>query len=374
VRQVHRLRAGDWEEKTVSETVDWEEDDDPYFRPYGAKPYGGKPYGGKPYGGKPYGGKPYGGKPYGGKPYGGKPYGAKRADDDAGFLDPEEWCAEIAELFYEYSAVMRLGASVVSTDSEVWISRFDPIVRLRPAGGAPAAAGRSTTDWLRPSDNVLEAAVAVPNGVVRGIEADSEQAYTLKTDLAYALALGADQAFLSDAGLPRSLGKKAQKVAGSADPLDTARKVLKAVRASADEFRCPGWVLSPGALERLSTLLTDTGLKKGAGAEKRSLDTFAVLRLDGADGGTLLGYPFVVSLAAAGAAGNKERGKDWKETAGTMYFAADWEEACVGVQPFVVTVDAPAEPAVADSTLIRASMPLDFLLRRDEGFARAALA
>ena len=37
-------------------------------------------------------------------------------DEDAGtgcFLDPDEWAADIAMLFCEYSAVLRLGANLV---------------------------------------------------------------------------------------------------------------------------------------------------------------------------------------------------------------------------------------------------------------------
>src|SRR5215475_5362212 len=119
---------------TVSETVDWDEDDDSGLRPYGGKPYGGKPYGGKPYGGKPYGGKPYGGKPYGGKPYGGK--GA-----DGGLVDWDDWEIDIGELVCERSAVIRQGATLFTGD-ERELSAWRPAPTYRAPGEPSQPAAR----------------------------------------------------------------------------------------------------------------------------------------------------------------------------------------------------------------------------------------
>jgi Phage capsid family len=317
-----------------------------------------RPYGARPYGARPYGARPYGARPYGARPYGARPYGARRADDASGHLDPDEWSRDIAEIFCGYSAVVRLGATIVATDNEVWVSAFDVAPDFRNPGSAPAAPGASALQSLRPRDYVLEAGLAVPHAVVRGIEADPDLAHMLKLDLARGLAVRADRAFLGDAAptLPRGVRATAGQTAPDPDVLKLARTIVRDVRARAREFRCPGWVLSPGALEQLSRLQTADGLVQGAG---RSLDTFPLLRLDGADGGTLLGYPFVTSLAEA----------DEEADAGTLYFAADWQEACIGVDPSFVIVDEPAEPVAAGATVIRGSMSLDFLLRRPDGFA-----
>jgi hypothetical protein len=352
-----------------SDDADWEGEgeaqDRPYgakpygAKPYGAKPYGAKPYGAKPYGAKPYGAKPYGAKPYGAKPYGAKPYGAKLIGAD-GFLDPDEWSADIAEIFCERSAVIRLGADLVSTDNEVWITAFNPTVGFRGQRkvGPPAGTDPTETASLRPLDHLLEASVAVPDAIAR----DPERMLVLKADLAFHLAHSADAAFLKrgplHGGLSASAGKGPQGDAEKVDSvrgdiLATARKIVKTVREkTAVNLRCPGWIFSQATLEQLSVIETSDGLKKGDGD---SLDQSRLLQLDGADGGVLLGYPFVASAAA----GDR------------IYFGADWYEAKAGFDSVFITVDAPAEPVVADSTIIRASLSLDFALRRRQGFAWA---
>ncbi len=87
------------------------------------------------------------------------------------------------------------------------------------------------------------------------------------------------------------------------------------------------------------------------------MDTFPLLKYDEVDGGTLLGYPFVTSAAAT--VGNQER----------AYFAADWADAWIGLEPSFVTVGARVAPPTAAGAaqadlVITASMPLDFALRR----------
>ncbi len=111
----------------------------PYgLKPYGLKPYGLKPYGLKPYGLKPYGLKPYGLKPYGLKPYGLKPYGLKGGADDA---TGEAWSAEVSELVTERSAIIRLGATVVSAED----NRDVPVLGPFLAGTLPLG----ISSWTR---------------------------------------------------------------------------------------------------------------------------------------------------------------------------------------------------------------------------------
>jgi Phage capsid family len=136
--------------------------------------------------------------------------------------------------------------------------------------------------------------------------------------------------------------------------------VVAAVRAAtpAPRFRCPGWIIGPESLDRLTQLRTADCLTQSDDPRARSLDSFPLLRLDGADGGSFLGYPFVVSAAAENA----------------IYFAADWREAWIGFDGPVVRVDASSDAAFqADQTLIRATMSYDFALRRQQGFGWAQL-
>ena len=104
--------------------MDWEDEEEFPGRPFGPKPFGPKPFGPKPFGPKPFGPKPFGPKPFGPKPFGPKPFGPKPfgpkaggADEaDGGFLDLDEWSAEIAELVCGRSAVLRLGATLVAAE------------------------------------------------------------------------------------------------------------------------------------------------------------------------------------------------------------------------------------------------------------------
>ena len=99
----------------------------PYgVRPYGVRPYGVRPYGVRPYGVRPYGVRPYGVRPYGVRPYDVRPYGVRQGEHaEGGFLDPEEWSAEIAEVFCERSAVVRLGATIIPSEGELPVGAFD---------------------------------------------------------------------------------------------------------------------------------------------------------------------------------------------------------------------------------------------------------
>jgi hypothetical protein len=81
------------------------------------------------------------------------------------------------------------------------------------------------------------------------------------------------------------------------------------------------------------------------------LDTYPLLAYDGAGGGTLLGFPFVTARVApsAGAVG--------------VFFACDWQESLIGLDPSTVTVSVRGAPAV-NLAIVSATMPLDCNLRR----------
>jgi capsid protein len=324
-------------------------------KPYGGKPYGGRPYGGRPYGGKPYGGKPYGGKPYGGRPYGGRPYGGKSAD---GEIDFDEWTADTTDLFCSRSAPIQHGATVVGVEDQYWIPTFGPQAVVRPAVPAPGALAELV---LEPGAHTVDAAVAVPSGVLGRLGHDPESASALKADLVEALVRAVDNALLVT--LPRSISTVAPGVATVAnDLLATLRAVVAAVLANPlpPSFRNPGWILHPLSVERAARLRTLDGQTESAGVNARPLAEYDLLRLDSAAGGQLLGMPFVTSGQAVDAAG-----------APRIYFGADWDEAWIGVDPDVTTVSTPGGPVVAGARLIRASLSLDFALRRLEAFAWA---
>ena len=161
--------------------------------------------------------------------------------------------------------------------------------------------------------------------------------------------MAADTTFLQNLASPGPKGisalVKAMTLAPT-DQLDTLRQLVTRVRtAPGVVFRNPGWILAPAVLDALTHLLTrrrlDVLLASGPGARR-------ILELDGADGGTLLGFPFVTTAAA-------EK---------NVYFAADWQEAWIGLDPSIVTVQVGAEPPPSPGqVVISASMPLDFLLR-----------
>jgi Phage capsid family len=302
-------------------------------RPYGARPYGARPYGARPYGARPYGARPYGARPYGARPYGARPYGARPGAGRGGErLDPEEWSADLTSLVCEYSAVIRLGATIVSGGYELRV----------PSG----VAGQVGERPLRPRANPVDAYVGAPNRIVRDLAANPELAYGLKTDLATGLAAQADQRFL---------GAMTGEERPAANLLATARALMKAVRKAnpAPVFRSPGWILSLRGLQTLTRIRTLDGISESWSRTARTLDSYQLLRLDEADGGMFLGYPFVISLAAPAA----------------IYFAADWREAWVGIDRELVTVDVSSDAAFgADQTVFRASMAYDFALRRPVGF------
>ena len=126
------------------------------------------------------------------------------------------------------------------------------------------------------------------------------------------------------------------------------------VRGNTHAFRNPGWIFSPDTLDALTRLRTVDGLSASED-DGRSLDSYDLLLLDGLDGGVFLGFPFLVSAAAAD----------------NIFFAADWQEAWIGLEEYFVSVS--AEPVSGDEIVLRASMPVDFALRTAVGFAARSM-
>jgi hypothetical protein len=181
--------------------------------------------------------------------------------------------------------------------------------------------------------------------------AEHEQvALSLLIDLADALALQVDGACFSTPPWPAAV------TAPAAQPLRRLRNLVSALR-SAHPARNPGWILHPVGLANIAQFLTRNGVT--AATTGRTVDSFAwLLTLDGGDGGTLLGFPFLTSAAA----GTPARP--------LAYLSVDWEEAWLGVEPYLARLEVTGEPAPSpDSTVVRASLPLDFALRRAAAFA-----
>ena len=180
-------------------------------RPIGVRPIGvrqledselGRPVGVRPVGVRPVGVRPVGVRPVGVRPVGVRPVGVRPVGVRGGYLDPDEWAADIAEFVGARSAVIRLGATVVSDDYEIRV----PVVDATP--GAPAYVEEKQEKplleprelKLRPRDHELAAKVVLPDRVAGDIARDPVLALAIKEDLAEALALRADQAFLSGVG------------------------------------------------------------------------------------------------------------------------------------------------------------------------------
>ena len=335
-------------------------------RPYGGRPFGGRhdddrPYGGRPYGGRPYGGRPYGGRPFGGRPFGGRPFGGRHGEADGrASLDPDEWSADVAELVCQRSAVIRLGATVVSDEYELRVPAIDSTPGspeyIDEGDEKPRLELRELK--LRPRDHELAAKVVLPNRIADDIAADPLLALAVKEDLAEALALRADRAFLGKAGPgPIGIAGLVPGVGAAADTLATGRALLTAIR-NVDPllnptFRAPGWVLHPATLDLLP--------QSSSGPAGTTVDMFpGLLRLDGADGGEFLGYPFIVSGAAFD--GGTRR----------IYFSADWRQAWIGIDGDLVDVDISTDVHFqTDETVIRVTMGHDFDLARADAFTWA---
>ena len=121
------------------------------------------------------------------------------------------------------------------------------------------------------------------------------------------------------------------------------------LRVDGEHFANPGWVLHPGALDALSKVLMEAD-PKAAGQ---------ILTYDGCDGGTLLGYPYLVSAAAGGAGARHIQ----------TLFSSDWSQAWIGADCPLVTVDFSTDVGFeTDETVIRAVTQHDFALRTPPSF------
>jgi HK97 family phage major capsid protein len=336
------------------------------MRPAGMRPAGMRPAGMRPAGMRPAGMRPAGMRPAGMRPAGMRPAGMRPYEEQSdGLLDPDEWSADIAELFCACSAVVRLGARVALDQSDLrllavdpieGISRYsDPLATTDPGkAAAPALAARAAQ-----APATLKRFDLKPRD--RELAESSEVASAIKQDIARALAFRADQAFFhgnGKLGVPLGIASTFEVGAGTADVdlLKLVRSMVTTLRHGRQAvFGCPGWVLHPRTLESLVQLRTTTGLVEDPNG--RSLDATRLLEYDGSDGGALLGYPFIVSAATR--AGNVTR----------IFLASDWSEAWIGADGNLVTVDvAPQAQFRSDETVMRAVMHHDFVLRRPRYF------
>jgi HK97 family phage major capsid protein len=359
------------------------------MRPVGMRPVGMRPVGMRPVGMRPVGMRPVGMRPVGMRPVGMRPVGMRDdgTDDNAGagYLDPEEWAADIATLFCEYSVVLRLGANLAFGLSELpyasppvlGVPRYLPEPKPadaqhdddvdavgRAADAVADVAKRTVTQLahrrLRPRAHELTVQIAVRNRLVRTIVEHAEVAWALKQDIASALAFRADQGFLRgkrEDGAPLGIASMRGTIAQPAgtDALDTARAMVTQLRTSARRFSNPGWIVHPATLDALADVLREHPARNDAGQ---------LLTYDGADGGTLLGYPYIVSAATHDGT---------PDGSGSMFFASDWSEAWVGVEDPLVTVNvAPDIRLESDETLVRAVTLHDFALRAPSSFAHTS--
>jgi HK97 family phage major capsid protein len=323
---------------------------------------------------RPAGMRPAGMRPAGMRPAGMRPY----EDAGAGCLDPEEWAADIATLFCDSSAVLRLGARLVVGSSDLPvparsmldIARYLPEPVLADEGAAQpddAAMGtaaervgeeitQSETRMffrrLRPRTHELSVQVVMRNRLVTSMVERPDVAWAVKQDLACALALRADQGFLHGDPANRAplgiTGRGADPCPAPPDEdlLTTARNMLRQVRLGRRRFLNPGWILHPATLDELS---------QGLAANPPN-DAGQLLTYDGADGGTLLGYPYVVSATA--------EDTNAAEPQIRIYFSSDWSEAWIGCEEPLATVDvAPNVRMSTDETVVRAVTRHDFTLR-----------
>ena len=194
------------------------------MRPAGMRPAGMRPAGMRPAGMRPAGMRPVGMRPAGMRPVGMRPAGMRPYEDAAEPVTsmPSEWSADVACLFCEYSAVMRLGATLSFGLSELpypsppvlGTPRYLPEPRLGESmddkadsatatkiAAAVADVSKETATQLsyrrlKPRSHELTIQIAVRNRLVRSIVEHPEVAWTLKQDIAAALAFRADQGFL----------------------------------------------------------------------------------------------------------------------------------------------------------------------------------
>jgi HK97 family phage major capsid protein len=191
--------------------------------------------------------------------------------------------------------------------------------------------------------------VIVPDDRARTLAEEPPLGWAVKEDIARALALRADAAFLDGDGATMPLG--VARVPGvddmllnAANPEQTVRAMLTRLRnVTKHAFANAGWILGAKVLDMLAVA------QDGA----RSWDSTRLLQHEC---GLLLGYPFVVSDAAAD----------------RIYFSADWSEAWIGVKRRLVTVDVSSDVRFeTDETVIRTVMRHDLAVRRPARFVVA---
>jgi hypothetical protein len=374
------------------------------MRPAGMRPAGMRPAGMRPAGMRPAGMRPAGMRPAGMRPAGMRPAGMRPAEDPLGYLEPDEWSADVAALFCEYSAVLRLGGRLACDVTELPISAWpmddaqyvpesapinpDPDVDEAAATEAltanadavdqrlGAAEAQLFYRRLRPRAHALTVRIIVHNRLITSIAGHPELAWSLKEDIARALAFRADAGFLhgspadeNEPGQVRGITNTRRaipEIATDDDLLSTARAMVGQLRRSRGvRFGDAGWVLHPNTLQALTEVLTVDGSAVSDKGSATSLDAFGggqLLAQDGTDGGLLLGYPFVVTEAAA----DNPRA-DPRDS--RMYFGSDWGAAWVSASSPLVEVDFSADSRFdRDETVVRAIMHHDFALSRPEFF------
>jgi Phage capsid family len=355
------------------------------MRPAGMRPAGMRSAGMRPAGMRPAGMRPAGMRPAGMRPAGMRPAGMRDEDDLGYCLDPDEWSADIADLFCACSAVIRSGARVLFGDSDLVVpcealqgvpQYLPPPAASHPSGEAPVALGTGeaalqratemsgaglTIHRMRPREHELTLRIVVRDQLVRALIEHPEVAWALKEDIARALALRADQAWLH--GDADSLGPNG--ITCGKDPLPDGAGLLETVRAmvaslrgdGCAHFASAGWILDPSTLDALTNVVTVNALATDPAGE--SLDSLAsgqLLAHDGADGGVLLGYPFVVSTAAQG----------------RIVFSSDWREAWIGADQGLVTVRVSTDARFqTDETVLRAVAHHDLWVRQPRFFTYA---
>ena len=323
-------------------------DERPYgTRPYGTRPYGTRPYGTRPYGTRPYGTRPYGTRPYGTRPYGTRPYGTRPAEGDDNAFDPAEWSEDVAELFMARSALVRLGACLVTGPEYIDVPAVNagapPLYGAKPIGYVAVL-----PLWLKRYE--LTWSVVLPDGPAGSPAPPQEVAWALKDEIARALALSADRAFLSGngKGRPEGIAARVPDLGPVGNAEQRLRAMVRSLRdARQDAFERAGWVLPPRAFASIENVDANN-LERHPGR---------LLEHDGAGGGLLLGYPFAVSAAAK-----------------RVFFSSDWGEAWIGAYPGVVRIDVSTDTRFENAqTVVRAVLHHDFLLRRKEVFVHATI-
>jgi Phage capsid family len=240
--------------------------------------------------------------------------------------------------------------------------------------GAPKPVARVSELETHPKRHEVAVKVVIPNDLACTLAEYPDVAQALKHDLARALALRADQAFLHGDGNLEPLGVshtgRVNPPVADADLLALVRKIVSTVRLRGinGRFGCAGWILHPDVLDALAGIVTADGRTSnaarghapGAAPGAWTLDAVALLTQDGRDGGVLVGYPFISTPAATDGTEN------------TIHFSSDWSEAWIAAYRELVTVDVSTDVDFqTDETVIRAVMKHDFVLRRPTYFAHS---